>query len=199
MLAGTAVVVAQPPPADGVGPETPAPPQTAPKFTRLVEPLDAVRGNMLDLESEGWFTIVNARLEKTAFNQRDALIWTLRVNRPLLCSHALLFLDRFKDVRFYFRVPQTQLAGRLPPTFEVFRTVINYPDRITTGAANDEMLQTDDTFDIWVYLRPIDIAHIIGRRANVVVFSEYGRLRRKKVWREYLKPAVDQSPEVPGR
>jgi hypothetical protein len=136
-----------------------------PRANRLPEPLDEVSANFRDIEQSGFFKIVNAEHGRTDIDNDEALIWTLRVIKPLTARHATWVLRRFRDVRFY-HTPEGSVQ-------EVLCKLAYFSERISDEAINDEVLSRDDEFKMWVPLSAQEIRLLRGRRVDTAVFREF--------------------------
>ena len=105
LLIALAVIAGQ---AFGAEPPPEKPPEAAQAVTEkkhpaesLPAPLEGISTNLADLEKSGDFTIERAEFAVPDESDEEAFVWTIKVNRSLTIRHAMLLLDRFRDVRFY--------------------------------------------------------------------------------------------------
>lgn len=135
---------------------------------RLPEPLSDISGNLPDLEDSGHFEIIEGVYGTTENDNKEALIWTVRVVKPLSCEQAMTLLRAWSDVRFY----RTDESG---PT-ELHVTELYYSARIVTGVADRRPLGLNDRFQIWILLNASLVTTLKESRADTVVFSRHRRL-----------------------
>ena len=134
------------------------------RHRRLPEPLNDITGNFADLEKSGHFRIIKEEFGRTKELREEALIWTLRVVKPLSYRHATILLRRLADVRFYRVVKDWRKLH--------YSTELYYPSYIRTGAISHESLNVDDWVPVWVLLDERQIQHLKHHRANTVEFRE---------------------------
>ncbi len=134
------------------------------RHRRLPEPLNDITGNFADLEKSGHFRIIKEEFGRTKELREEALIWTLRVIKPLSYRHATILLRRLADVRFYRVVKEWRKLH--------YSTELYYPSYIRTGAISHETLNVDDWVQVWVLLDERQTRHLIHHRANTVEFRE---------------------------
>lgn len=138
------------------------------KLERLPEPLSDVSGNISDLENSGHFEIIHGIYGKTEEREKAALVWTVKVAKPLTCEYAMTLLRAWSDVRFY----RTDKDGRA----ELHATELYYSERITTGAAASEALGVNDRFQVWILLNAPLVETLRESGVDSVVFSRHRRL-----------------------
>ena len=134
------------------------------EVNKFPEPLPDITCNITDLERTGYFTVAKVAYGRTAINNEEAMIWKVKVNKPLTCRHAILLLRSFRDVRFY---DTAEGAKR-----ELHSTLIYYSDRLSLGAVNRELLKEGDGFDVWILIGTQDVRRLKSLKADTVVFSE---------------------------
>lgn len=130
----------------------------------LPEPLPAVACNITELEQSGYFTVIKVAYGRTVVHNDEAMIWTLRVDKPITCRHALFRLRRFRDVRFY----HTAEGAR----HELHWTLLDYPERLSSGAVDGDLLKAGERFDVWIVLGELDVRRLKNLGADTVVLSE---------------------------
>jgi hypothetical protein len=134
---------------------------------KLPEPLSQIAGNIADLEKSGHFAITEARYGRTKEFGDEALIWTLKVVKPLTCRHAMILLRGLGDVRFY----RTDKDW----TRQLEWTELYFPSRIAAGAVQHERLEIDEQLQVWIQLDAWQVAMLKHQHANAVVFGELRR------------------------
>lgn len=149
---------------------------------KLPEPLSWITGNIGDLEKTGYFKIVDARYGKTKGLSEPAVIWTIEIVKPITCRHAILLLNHLKDVRFYSLVDEKY--QQLLLLSEMY-----YSPWLEEGAVNNEILDRDERFQVWVLLDENQIWVLKHDRADSVVFANPKEPRpgRKNLWRQTRK------------
>jgi hypothetical protein len=143
-------------------------------MANLPAPLDGITGNVMDLEATGHFKIIKAELGRTRQFQDPALIWTIRVLRPITCRHALILFRRVGDARF-FRVEKDHRWRK-----QIYAARLYNPPWIDSGAANGQRLYRDEQFQIWVPMEHSKADLLRHDEANLVVFSHLDRIRARK-------------------
>ncbi len=129
----------------------------------LPEPLQTIATNILDLERDGIFQLAGVRFGPNNFDQKDAVIWTLRANRPLTWRHVEIVLQRYRNVRFY---SSGKRGGRAR-----FSTLLFYHPQITTDASGDTFLPKGVSFDIWIYLDRHDRLQLSNREVDTLILG----------------------------
>ncbi len=169
----------------------------AANLSRLPAPLRGVMGNIRDLEQTGHLVVTKAHLGPTDFGSDQALIWTLRVDRPVTCRHVVTMVQELRDVRFFrikdrrLTTPQEAPASnykgptgkprsqgpKLPAQYihEIYTTLLHHDSRISSGAASGAILNRDEQFTVWIYLSPKQVRKIAAADASRVVFSAASR------------------------
>jgi hypothetical protein len=163
--------------APGASPANLAPTSTVPHLPspapgNLPKPLDRVAGGLGDLEATGFFAINKLEFGRTRDFGEEALLWTLRVTRPLACRHASLLLQRVGDVRFYRTLKQGHV--------ELLSAELYFPSWIDSEAINGRILQEGQEFAIWILLGPKETQHLTLRFADTVLFNRLDRLDTDK-------------------
>ena len=133
----------------------------------LPAPLEGIATNLADLEKSGDFTIERAEFAVPDESDEEAFVWTIKVNRSLTIRHAMLLLDRFRDVRFY------NTEGAMPN--ELHSTWLHYSPRMAERAINRDMLKQDETFQAWVVVSPTTVRMLNSMKADTVLFQPPGR------------------------
>jgi hypothetical protein len=94
----------------------------------------------------------------------EALIWTVKVQRPISCRHATILLRQFSDVRFYFTEEYDYK--------ELYSTDLLYSLRVSQGAVHGEILGQDEEFEIWILLSLRHADMLVFLQADKVLFKE---------------------------
>jgi hypothetical protein len=166
----SAVLLAQEPAEDAPVPES-APvkkkvvEQEKPRDIRyLSKPFSRIRTNILDLERAGYFAIdaVNIRPRGTG---DEAIVWTVRVRKPVTYRHTEAMLREFRDARFYSTTENRK--------FEVITTLVNYSDRLSNGSANGKLLGQDDVFELWIDLPTVYFQKLKSLDADTLVLRRW--------------------------
>ena len=139
----------------------------SPIAAKLPEPLKKIACNLGDLETPGYFTITKVEFGRTKPLAEEAIIWTVKVVKPLACRHAIRLLQRYGDVRFYRALKDRRM--------ELLTTQLSFPAWIETDAVDQRILREDREFPIWVLLSPAEVQMLKLREADTV---EFGPLRR---------------------
>ena len=155
--------------------------------TKMPEPLEAVYGNLTDLEKSGHFKLLGARLARTKPLDQEAMIWTVRVLRPITYRHAMQIFRLMGDVRFY----RTTDYGRQ----ELYWTELYYSFWISDGATQGGLLDPGEEFEIWVLMDATKIQLLDHRSADTVVFSQLKRYGDPKLYRVGKKKVKRTSEE----
>ena len=130
----------------------------------LPAPLDKITCNIAGLEESGHLALSKPRLGRSEDFGDEALIWTVKVQRPISCRHVTILLRRFGDVRAYF-TEEYQYK-------ELYSTDLLYSSRISQGAVHGEILGQDEEFEIWVLLSLRHVDMLVFLNADRVLFSE---------------------------
>jgi hypothetical protein len=136
------------------------------ELPRLPEPLDYITGNYTDLEKSGHFKIISGKVGRTRELDEEALIWTLKVVKPLTCKHAQLLLRNVGDVRFY----RTHKDKRWYK--ELMMAKLHYSASVNYGAVLQDKLNRDEHFQVWVLLTPVQMEMLRIEKATRVIFRE---------------------------
>jgi hypothetical protein len=131
---------------------------------QLPAPLDKVACNITDLERNGFLTLTSVALDRSEDFGDEALVWTVKVQKPISCRHAMILLRGFRDVRFYHTEEEAQK--------ELYSTDLLYSSRLAEGAVHGEVLQQDEQFQVWILmsLRHVDI--LARQQVDTMVFSK---------------------------
>lgn len=138
-----------------------------PSFVNLPQPLEEVSGNIMDLEKSGHFRIVKAEYSRPVGDNNEALIWTVRVVKPLTCRNALMQLRYFRDVRFY----DTAQGAKI----EILSTLLYYSRLLDVGAVNRDILGEYDQFQLWAFISPVDVRKLTSQGGDTVEFAKWKR------------------------
>ena len=130
----------------------------------LPSPLDVIRTNIFDLERSGYFAVEDVAL-RTRGTGDDAVIWTIRIRKPVTCRHVESMLREYRDARFY-RTLENQ-------TVLVFATLAHYSKRVSTGASNGGLLRKDDVFEIWIDLPTKDFGRLKSLDVDTLVLRRW--------------------------
>ena len=139
--------------------------QEEPTFDHLPAPLVEVSADLIRIEQHGNFKIVEMEYGRTRDLQDHALIWRLRVVRPITCRHAVMQMRHYRDVRFY----ATDEGSRQ----ELTTGLLYYAPRIDRGAVNRDIMAEGEEFSLWLLLLPSDIRKLTGRSVDIVEFREW--------------------------
>jgi hypothetical protein len=131
---------------------------------QLPAPLDKVACNIADLEQTGFLTLTNVALSRSEDFGDEALVWTVKVQKPISCRHALILLRSFSDVRFYHTEKEIQK--------ELYSTDLLYSSRLAEDAVHGKMLQQDEEFQVWVLLSFRHVEILARQRVDNVVFDK---------------------------
>ncbi len=132
------------------------------ELKRLPPPLEDVIGGLLELEQSGHFRLLQMEMGRPRVTEMDAVVWTVRVVRPLTYRHALLLLRRVGDVRI----------ARVRDDWQkqLLRTRLEWPDWIESGAVHGDVLDRDAEFEVWIDLDARTVATLRRDQANRIVF-----------------------------
>jgi hypothetical protein len=131
---------------------------------QLPTPLDKVACNITDLEQAGFLTLTSVALGRSEDFGDEALVWTVKVQKPISCRHAMILLRSFSDVRFYHTEEETQK--------ELYSTDLLYSARLAEGAIQGEVLQQDEEFQVWVLLSLRHVEILARQQIDTVVFDK---------------------------
>ncbi|NLF70684.1 MAG: hypothetical protein GX575_16760 [Candidatus Anammoximicrobium sp.] len=173
-LAADAPAPAKAAPKPARAPEVPAKPEAddtpiGRPAERLPAPLDKVACNVLDLEKTGHFKVTSVALGWSVEFADEALIWTVKMLKPMTCRHAMLLLRRYSDARFY----QTEDKSEK----ELYSEALLFSPRLAEGAVHGEILQQDMEFEVWLPLTTTQAIMLQRQRADHLVFNEPQTLR----------------------
>jgi hypothetical protein len=129
---------------------------------RLPPPLGDVSGGLQELEATGYFQLTRIEFGRTPVTDEEALIWTVRVVKPLTCRHAMILLHRVGDVRIS-RVIDKRLK-------ELHISRLYYPAWIESGAAHGRVIDRHQEFEVWLCLDDKIIAALIRDQASRIDF-----------------------------
>ncbi len=158
-LAGPRVCQAEVVPQGDAATETPDKPR---ELKRLPPPLEDVIGGLHELERSGHFRLLQMEMGRPRVTEMDAVVWTVRVVRPLTYRHALLLLRRVGDVRI----------ARVRDDWQkqLLRTRLAWPDWIESGAVHGDVLDRDAEFEVWIDLDARTVGTLRRDQANRIVF-----------------------------
>jgi len=131
---------------------------------QLPAPLDKVASNVRDLEQNGFLTLTSVALDRAEDFGDEALVWTVKVQRPISCRHAMILLGGFRDVRFYHTEEEAQK--------ELYSTDLLYSSRLAEGAVNGEVLQQDEEFQVWILMSFWHVDILARQQVDTLVFSK---------------------------
>ncbi len=133
----------------------------------LPKPLDTIESNLRDLEQNGLLSIVSGRKEIINNGQDEAIVWTVRANRPLTCRYITMQVEALSDVRLYKTLGvETNDTSLL----EVHSLKLYYSPQLEERAANSSLFARDDFFTMWVYLDPVEARKIRSLGADRAIF-----------------------------
>lgn len=127
-------------------------------------PLAAVRGDLREIEASGHLTIDDVALT-VQLNGDEAVIWTVRVNKPITCRHVEQLLRQYRDVRFYATLDNSRQ--------ELYTTVLQYSERVALGTINQKLLVQDDQFEVWVPLDKTAQRRLVSFKSDTAAFRRY--------------------------
>jgi hypothetical protein len=140
---------------------------SAPTKTKLPEPLSGVSTNVGDLALTGYFEVSQAEFGRTKKLDEEALLWTVKVVKPLTCRHAISLLHSWSNGRFYRALKKSRL--------ELRSVELHYPNWIDYGAVNQQILRQDQEFQVWILVNAGEVTNLRLRQADTLEFT---RLRR---------------------
>lgn len=141
-------------------------------FSKLPPPLDVVTGNVLDMEASGYFKVIKAEYRRTNVHADEALVWTLRVLKPITGRHAILDLTKFHDVRFYRTV--TNRLTKQKRQLELITRTLHYSPYLDDAAIELETLDLDESFAVWILLTEDEVISLKNRVADTIKFTRTG-------------------------
>ncbi len=130
-------------------------------------PLDTIESNLRDLEENGLLTVVSGRQKFINDGQDQAIVWTIRANRLLTCRYIMMQIEDFSDVRFYKTLGKDR---NTPSLHEVHSKLLYYSPSLEDRAAGSGLFARDDTFQVWIYLDPVEARKIRSLQADQAVF-----------------------------
>jgi hypothetical protein len=156
-------------PTPSPAPKTPAASEATGEPTRrpaeiLPAPLDNVACNVLDLEKSGHLAVTKVVTGWSEDFGDEALIWTVKVLKPMTCRHATLLLRRYRDVRFYHAEEKSEK--------ELFSGVLYFSPRIAESAVHGDILQPDTEFEVWLPLTTPQAMMLARQDADHLIFHE---------------------------
>jgi hypothetical protein len=131
---------------------------------QLPPPLDKVACNITDLEQNGFLTLTSVALDRSEDFGDEALVWTVKVQKPISCRHAMILLRGFRDVRFYHTEEEAQK--------ELYSTDLLYSSRLAEGAVHGEVLQQDEEFQVWILMSLWHVDILARQHVDTMVFSK---------------------------
>jgi hypothetical protein len=134
-----------------------------PSWAKLPSPLNKVSCNIGDLEETGYFRITKAEFGREKELGEEALIWTVKVLKPLTCRHAMILLERFAESRFYRNTKKLR--------FDLGAAEVYYPSWFTLGTVTGQVLNQEEEFQVWVLLTDAQVRKLVFRKADMVVFG----------------------------
>lgn len=129
----------------------------------LPKPLDTLAGDLTGLEETGYFEIIDVQLGRTQWLTEEAVIWTVRVVKRIQCRHAMMLLERFRDVRFL-------RTGKQKNT-ELHLGRLYYSSWIESDAVNNRSLNLDEEFQLWLHLDADRVKRLKMGKADTVIFQ----------------------------
>jgi hypothetical protein len=137
--------------------------------TVLPAPLENVACNVSKLEESGQLALTGVVFGWSEDFGDEALIWTVKVLKPMTCRHAQLLLRRYSDVRFYDAGEKSQRV--------LFSGALCYSPRIAEGAVHGDLLHQDTKFQVWVPLTSSQAYLLARQRVAYLVVHEPQTLR----------------------
>ncbi len=147
----------------GASPEDPS----AQTKTKLPEPLTGVSTNLGDLALTGYFEVSQAAFGRTKKLDEEALLWTVKVVKPLTCRHAISLLHRLSNGRFYRSLKKSRL--------ELRSVELHYPNWIDYGSVNQQLLRQDQEFQVWILVNAGEVTNLRLRQADTLEFTQLRR------------------------
>jgi hypothetical protein len=129
---------------------------------KLPEPVSGIAGSLADLEETGYFEIVDAVYARTKELDEPAVIWTVKVTKPITCRHAILLLRQLSDVRFY----RTGEDWRK----EILAAELYHSSRIGYEAVHHRIMRRDEQFEVWVLLSQWQVWMLNHEQADSIEF-----------------------------
>ena len=135
----------------------------------LPAPLEKLVCNITDLEKSGYFFLASVALGRSEDFREEALVWTVKVQKPISCRHAMILLRSLRDVRIYHFEDDAQK--------DLYSTDLLYSSRIAEGAVHGDVLQQDEEFQVWVLLTSRQAEMMVRQQADALVLSKPQLLR----------------------
>ena len=133
----------------------------------MPKPLDAIESNIRDLEQKGHLSIVSGEYKIINNATDDAIVWTVRANRPVTCRYIVMQIESLSDVRLY----KTLGAETKDPSLqEVHSMKLYYSLNLDQRASSSELFARDDIFRIWAYLDAVEVRKIRSLSADRAIF-----------------------------
>jgi hypothetical protein len=148
-------------------PPAPPAPEPSPELSpaeKWPDPLGVISSNLPDLEKTGYLTVTNVKFGRSELFGDESLIWTVRVDKPLTCRHAMILLRRLGDVRLLHVSKDLRLR--------LYWGELYFSSWVASGAVNGEILDPDDEFNIWLVLDTAQRDVLRREKMNTAVFSE---------------------------
>ena len=157
------------PPLVSTPPSSSAPETKRRDVEQLPAPLDKIACNITSLEQAGFLTLTSVALSRSEDFGDEALVWTVKVQKPISCRHAMILLRSLSDVRFYHSEQDTQK--------ELYSTDLLYSSRLAEGAVHGEVLQQDEEFQVWVLLSLWHVGILARQEVDALVFDKPKNVR----------------------
>lgn len=132
-------------------------------MAKLAEPLNKLACNLNELEKSGYFAITKVEFSRTKEYDEEAMLWTVKVLKPVSIQHAMILLKQVRKVRFY----RTQKEKRMP----LMTTELYYPAWFEIGAINHEFLDSDHEFQIYILLTAVEAKSLNMHKVDTVEFT----------------------------
>ncbi len=140
---------------------------TTPTKTKLPEPLSGVATNLGELALNGYFEVGPAEFGRTKKLDEEALLWTVKVVKPLTCRHAVSLLHSLRSGHFYRSLKTSRL--------ELRSVELHYPHWIDYGTVNRQMLRQDQEFLVWILVNGGEVTNLRLRQADTLEFTPQRR------------------------
>jgi hypothetical protein len=131
---------------------------------QLPAPLDKVACNITNLEQAGFLALTSVALSRSEDFGDEALVWTVKVQKPISCRHAIILLRSVSDVRFYHTEEDKQK--------ELYSTDLLYSPRLAEDAVHGQVLQQDEEFQVWVLLSLRHVEILARQQVDTLVFDK---------------------------
>lgn len=138
-----------------------------PTKVKLPEPLSAVSTNLGELALTGYFEVSPPAFGRTKKLDEEALLWTVKVVKPLTCRHAISLLHSLSDGRFYRTLKKSRL--------ELRSVELHYPNWLDYGSVNQQILRQDQEFQVWVLVNGGEVTNLRLRQADTLEFTQLRR------------------------